>query len=345
MKEQLIHILDQSVCLSRKQMKEYLGGAMLPEEVHAAELHLISCALCSLAMEGFEEHSEQALAAISALNSGFLKDHFDNISPQIHLNSIAHTAALPAAARRPVLLLPMWRRVSIAAAALLLFGLVWAFQHNRRMEVVPVRDIAMNSGEPAGTAAASTPVERSVNGAAPVEAAPKPEAPVATSAAPAVKATTAQDLKTGKPTQHPKTETLLAAKKATQESKTPSAIASADNTAANQPDETPARSRSTTEPAPAKDKTAAAPVAEAKDDIEHGDESYGKGSYGAALAHYKKGMASTDPHTRYQSMIMAAQCYAALGNKAKAEQLLQRVIDEGSGPERRSAKRALRRMN
>ena len=79
MKEQLIHILDQSVCLSRKQMKEYLSGTMLPEEAHAAEVHLSSCPLCSLAMEGFEEHTEEALAAISALNSGFLKEHFAKV--------------------------------------------------------------------------------------------------------------------------------------------------------------------------------------------------------------------------------------------------------------------------
>ncbi len=345
MKEQLIHILDQSVCLSRKQMKEYLSGSMLPEEAHAAEVHLSSCALCSLAMEGFEEHSEQALAAISALNSGFLKEHFDNISPQIHLNSIAHTAALPAVARKSISLQPVWRRVAIAAAAMLLIGLVWAFQHNRNPKPVPVREIVVNSSSPSGAVGASTPATSAVE--RPVTAAsipPKAETPAGKSATPVVK----QDVKvTPVPEVSDKQpDAPLPAKVAAVASPKPAA----PDTDVKATEEPAARSHAASaekESVPVVKEKTAPPVqpAETKDDIERGDESYGKGSYGAALAHYKKGMASTDSRTRYQSMLMAAQCYAALGNKAKAETLLQRVIDEGSGPERRAAKRALRRMN
>ena len=124
MKEALSHILDQSVCLTRRQMKEYLAGTMLREEQHAAELHLASCPLCSMAMEGFEEHSEEALAAIASLNSGFLKEHYDAVTPQIHLNSVAPvmTASLP---RKKGAVQPLWRNLGIAAGILLIVGAFW----------------------------------------------------------------------------------------------------------------------------------------------------------------------------------------------------------------------------
>ena len=78
--------------------------------------------------------------------------------------------------------------------------------------------------------------------------------------------------------------------------------------------------------------------------MELGDESFDKGKYSAALAHYKQQMNSGDARTRQQATIKAARCYATLGNKAKAEQLLQSVVNEGAGPERRAARRILRGM-
>ena len=52
-------------------------------------------------------------------------------------------------------------------------------------------------------------------------------------------------------------------------------------------------------------------------------------------------MNSGSKTNRQQAAIMAARCYIALGQKDKAERLLQSIVDEG-GPEKRSAKRMLR---
>jgi FimV-like protein len=76
--------------------------------------------------------------------------------------------------------------------------------------------------------------------------------------------------------------------------------------------------------------------------LELGNESFDKGKYSAALAHYRQQMNQGSPQERAKAKIMAARCYVALGNKAKAEQLLDTVVSEGTGPERRAARRLLR---
>lgn len=189
MKEQLSHILEQSVCLSRKQMKEYLSGSMLPEEVHAAELHISSCPLCSMAMEGFEEHSEDALAAIASLNSGFLKDHFDNIAPQIHLNSMAPAASLTQGARSSSPGSNTWIRPASIAAGLLLvcFGAWYLASRERtiqetthefaRASTGPVNQLPTDNETGARTTATSVEATSTGNSSAP----PSQSAPVAAS--------------------------------------------------------------------------------------------------------------------------------------------------------------------
>ncbi len=395
MKEQLIHILDQSVCLSRKQMKEYLSGTMLPEEAHAAEVHLSSCPLCSLAMEGFEEHTEEALAAISALNSGFLKEHFANISPQIHLNSMAPAATMPMArsGRRHSSVQPLWRVGSIAAGIILIFGLIWAFERSHNKEASPASRMAMN-GNGGGNNGAGTEgtVNRSSDasaGSPNVDVTGNNNAPVNTLNA---STTTNDQAATSKNTSATSTTTTRADVQQSNTSstvgqdlagmqKTNGSIAAASpviaspisasdavtaggtttkappaahfykeyNAAEDSDDgkkEIVAAKPVPTETAKAKS-LAAPPKVEADDlsDMERGDRSYSKAAYLDALVRYKKSMSSSDAHTRYRSMVMAAECYAALDQKAKAIELLNKVIAEGPGVERRSARRALRRLN
>lgn len=394
MKEQLIHILDQSVCLSRKQMKEYLSGTMLPEETHAAEVHLSSCPLCSLAMEGFSEHSEQALEAIAALNSGFLKDHFDNISPQIHLNSMAPAASLQMSksGRKRANTQPLWRVGSIAAAMLLLFGLVWAFErsHNRESDMVlpttvgngagtgnggPGNDVNDNTAGQNNAGTVTSGSAATASSSSPNPSSPASQTQIVTQthtnsgAAIAKNTAAATNTLTGSPADRqngslasakpvsggvsvpqsdpganiaakdpPATKTFIeydpnSAEQTDKPAATSTTVAARSTTASSTPDLKPK--------APA---TSQAKPDDTRDDAARADESYSKGSWGTALNGYKKGMNSPDERTRYHSMVMAAQCYAALGNKAKAEELLQRVIDNGPGPDRRAAKRALRKL-
>ena len=48
-------IFEESRCLSREVLKEYLEDTLTPEKRQAAEKHLIDCELCSDALEGYME--------------------------------------------------------------------------------------------------------------------------------------------------------------------------------------------------------------------------------------------------------------------------------------------------
>jgi FimV-like protein len=128
--EQLKHIFDDSVCLTRRQMKEYVGGTMTNEESYAVELHLNSCPFCSEAIEGlFEQKEGHAVEMLADLDTDFLKDHFSLQHPHIHLNSLA--APQPAAGHihyntpKRKNTQPLWRTLSVAAALLLGVSVFW----------------------------------------------------------------------------------------------------------------------------------------------------------------------------------------------------------------------------
>jgi FimV-like protein len=364
-------------------MKEYLSGTMLPEEAHAAEVHLSSCPLCSLAMEGFEEHSEQALHAIAALNSGFLKEHFDNISPQIHLNSMAPAAAMQMSGKRKGSVQPLWRVGSIAAAMLLLFGLVWAIERSRHHEPSPPH-IAMNGGASGTTGgsnnggtnqAATTPANSNNanssaagnNSSSPVNALSTTASQNASSAPAKAPASTGKDVATTSPSP---ARTTAANGSTTQQ--TSGSVASTTNNIPVSPSFVPDANAGTKKEVPAthsyadydpdvngtdekKDivpSTASKPAAtpaksdtDTKADRGRSNESYSTTAYQNRLNGALKQMASSDPRVRNEATINAAKCYAALGNKAKAEELLKVVIEIGSNAERREARKALRKLN
>jgi anti-sigma factor RsiW len=383
MKEQLIHILDQSVCLSRKQMKEYLSGTMLPEETHAAEVHLSACPLCSMAMEGFEEHSDEALQAIASLNSGFLKEHFANIAPQIHLNSMAPAATMPSHANRHGKhghVKPIWTATSIAAAVLVAFGVLWYAEIGRNRQTAGSGVIAMNN------AAATRPGEKpvvsdatpAVKETAPTSAASqlKQEKALNAVAAPIAQTPTVADKKTALPLQSVSTKAsggasaprsggdnnsygsaapvmsvppppenndlaedkMVAAKIS---SPAPGAIGYTRNEDAED-----RGGRNAGGPALARNRAFSNRPIESADDrpvmdaMDKGDESYDKGKWGSALAHYQQEMNNGNARKRHQATIMAARCYMNMGNKARAIQLLEGLVSEG-GPEKRTAKRLL----
>lgn len=131
-KEQLIHIFDNSTCLTKRQLKDYVGGTMTNEEAHAAEVHLNTCPMCSDAVEGLFEKQEGSLAAMTELNTDFLKDHFGLHNPQIHLNSIAaahtHSGYYHATHKKKAKVQPLWRTAAIAATLLLMVGAFWYYR-------------------------------------------------------------------------------------------------------------------------------------------------------------------------------------------------------------------------
>jgi len=134
MKGELKHIFDESVCLSSRQLKDYVSGQMSTEECHAVEHHLNSCPLCSAAIDGMLLEPEKALGTLGGMNTDFLKEHFILRNPQAQLNSAvpdAEVAEQPVAAKPKIkvninLNVQRFRRpVTIAAALLLIFLAIW----------------------------------------------------------------------------------------------------------------------------------------------------------------------------------------------------------------------------
>ena len=133
-KEQLIHIFDNSTCLTRRQLKDYVTGAMTNEEAHAAEVHLNACPMCSDAVEGLFEQQEGGLAAMAEPDGGFLKDHFGLHNPQIHLNSITATQSHyhhQVKRKKKSNVQPLWRTAAIAAILLLMVGSFWYYRNTQ----------------------------------------------------------------------------------------------------------------------------------------------------------------------------------------------------------------------
>ncbi len=381
MNERLLHILDETACLTRRQMKDYLSGNMLPEEIHAAEAHIASCPLCNMAVEGFEVHGDEAQEAINSLNSSFLKAHFDSITPQIHLNSLspATVVSRPKKKAKTVSLLPM---TGIAAALLLAAGLFWYLKgdHNgeQKSMIAQREEVKTPMQAPATAPSVSTvriadstlpqPTTMSrTNDAALDEHVPAiKEAPVAAAPAKAKEAEVRKDAEPvaatltkapEKPAAAPvvvssrKFEKPLIDQKAPASStKTADRIEKAPTTSINDMALLSTqgyrakkgdgvslgggRTSNTT--------TVVDGMATDEDHLKTGDEQFGSGKYGAALKSYRSEMTSGNNKRRSQASVMAARCYINLGQKAKGIELLQQVVESGSGPQRRQAKRLLR---
>lgn len=128
--EQLKHIFDNSTCLTKKQMKSYVTGSMTNEEAHAAEVHLNSCPLCNDAVDGLFAQQEAGFSAMQTLNADFLKDHFGNINPQVHLNTFTATnhAKHIDLHKKKAKVHHLWRTASIAAGLVLLAGMLWYYR-------------------------------------------------------------------------------------------------------------------------------------------------------------------------------------------------------------------------
>ncbi len=396
MKEHLTHILDQSVCLTRRQLRDYLSGTMLPIEVHAVEVHLASCPLCSMAMEGFEEHSEEALQAIASLNSGFLKEHFDNIAPQIHLNSMAPAMPVAGARAKKSISIPGWRVAAIAAAVLLAVGIFWYADERRKNAVLTGRhEIALNEA-PAVPAAAPAPArdhvpaairqaeeQRSATppaGTAPDGNRPAKErilanaedgtGPMAVNAA----ALPAADLprqampkqKEAVPVAVKQADTVIGGTMALR-SRDNMAIAGGRSSGTKYVIEGagPVRQaadgdrNNITAPdlakraapvsggkpgGPTTEKSAEREEANQPSILEQGNRAYAAGKYTQALRFYQKQMKIGDAGDRQKAAIMAARCYTALGNSAKAQEMLRSAADGDNARQRRAARRELRRM-
>ena len=121
------HLLDtvfeRSVCLTKRQVRDYIAGVMAEEECYVAELHLSSCMFCSGAVDGLLPAEAESLKALHELNPDFIGEHVRRTMPQIHLNSMAPAAPAGKPHHHPV---PhsWWRMMPVAGALALAFFLL-----------------------------------------------------------------------------------------------------------------------------------------------------------------------------------------------------------------------------
>lgn len=360
---QLLHILDQSSCLTKRQMTDYARGIMTDEEAHALETHLNACPLCSAAIDGMLMHGAPALEAVGELSAGFIKEHFDRITPQIHLNSMAAVPmAEPSVASQKAkkITFPGWQRnLGIAASILLAFGLLWYWQYGRD-DALSSAPIAANMdaatpASPAGSAAAPAGEDNSYAGEATGSSLSRPalEADKYKDAGPAESVTPGSTALSSQPgagnmpsADRAEIRDAEPASARSMAAPPPAPKPAPAVAAAPQPDARPA-GRAGKNAAPTTSAAAKATDVDAEetitDHLEEGNARYEDKDYRAAVGEYKKDMASTDAARRQKATVMAARSYANMGQKAKAIQLLQGIVAEG-GPEKRTARRLLRQL-
>ena len=67
-------------------------------------------------------------------------------------------------------------------------------------------------------------------------------------------------------------------------------------------------------------------------------------NYNAAINKMRNEMRSNDKGRRQEAVMMVAKCYNAIGNKDRAKELLNTLVDEG-GPEKKNAKKMLKELD
>lgn len=136
-KEQLKHIFEQSSCLTKKQLKEYVSGSMSPEEAHAVEQHLHSCPMCSDAIDGLMAQQGKGVELMNTINADFLTKHLGAANPQTPRNinmsatNTNDTKKKPAPAMiraKPVRSYFAFRTMSVAAVILFAIVGIWYYR-------------------------------------------------------------------------------------------------------------------------------------------------------------------------------------------------------------------------
>lgn len=72
--ERLLQILDNSACLTSRQLDHYLKHTLFPEELRVVELHLSGCPFCSDALDGLEQQQHQLSVLLGSLSLPALPD-------------------------------------------------------------------------------------------------------------------------------------------------------------------------------------------------------------------------------------------------------------------------------
>lgn len=140
--ERLLQILDNSACLTNRQMTGYMKHDLFPEELRVVELHLSGCPFCSDALEGLAEHHEKidlvaglpmpVLPAISLPEKPKEKPKEKKEQDPVTHKKPAPAKYRSSASTHTPSSINRWKApVGIAAALIVGFGALWYFKFNQ----------------------------------------------------------------------------------------------------------------------------------------------------------------------------------------------------------------------
>lgn len=315
MKTILARFFEASTCLSKRQLRDYVQGVMSREEKHVTEHHISSCNLCAEALEGIMASPHDATDMLETLDTDFLQEHFRMTSPQVHVNSMA--PVIPARRRK----YKTKHLLRTSGIVMLLAGIsltAWYLKSKENFLVV-TQPIITNENHQKPASAPPDPAPAPVS--ASIVAADTPTLS-ATTAPPAAPAT----IKEAGRKPAPATVTIT--------EKEPDEDQSNPGTTQTIPTEHRADDREIVNKRPAAPTTANEAIL-----------LYESGAYAEALRFYLLQMQDKDRHSRDEARLMAARCYLGMGQETKAISLLQALIHESSGSQKRQAKRLLRSID
>lgn len=360
MKDALIHILDQSACLSKRQLKDYVQGVMSEEETYAVEVHLNACPLCSTAMDGMLINPTAALEAVAELNPSFIREHFDRISPQIHLNSVAPAVTASHEKKKTVSIsMHTWRMLAAAALILIAFGLLWRFEFSNDSAVSkPLAQNEKNTVDPGP--AAPPPANQALKQNISDQPATGSNGIIGsankqTNADPVSTITEQQQKPTSSGyTSNSDAETNQMLERSDGDKVTapvmtapaPSAQAARDESVMTVSKNVAGGSSSATAGSVANGTTTNRSTAkkdQPTDYLEQGNTQFDQQKYTGAIASYKKELSGSDQDRRQQAMLMTAKSYINLGQNDKAIPLLEAIVKEG-GSQKHAARKLLRQI-
>lgn len=371
MSEQLKQLLDQSHCLSKRQIKDYASGTMTREEAHAVEQHLNACPFCSAAVDGMTEFLPESADALVALNSIFLKDHFGTTPhTDVHLNALAPAMMppaqpAPAAPKKRRLQYTPWQMTGIAAAILLFFAAIWYIEfgseshHSGAMaDGVPAKGKMIAEGEKSSSAPATL--------VAPSPSSDKAATDLHEQKQEALRQTEDASLEqpVAEPVEQPQPATgkvvenkdaggnasgyaapppLATGNMARTE---PDALKNAAEERAEKTDKKAAYKGVAVEAtdSPYSKEVSAVAVSAAPNPLGQGKALFESKNYSAALQAFQKGMNSGDQAQRQEATYYAARCYLYLGQKTPARRLLQQ-LSESDGPQKKAAGQLLEELD
>lgn len=355
-REQLIHIFEESACLTKRQMKDYVGGIMADEEAHAAEVHLTSCPFCSEATEGMLAYkSEDIENAFVIPGSDFIQEHYSQTNPHIHLNSITHAHSH---AHRHIKTkkkaLPVSVHIAIAAVLLLFLGVIWYFKQGNQLQMrktiaaltfsdktnsatltqeslqkqaVQEAPSQQASAKPVKETMAETKIPSSDNSSNDI----KPVIYAAEADTKKLETTSMQSANTSSEDMNLAAAPAVVADNSVNDEKTnrKAALMEAANTVTDDGDD---------EAVKKEDKKTFVP-----DKLEIGDELYKQQKFSKAIVAYNQAMKDENPEKRIEAALKAAQCYIDLGKNDKAKTILERLASE-DGTQKKAAQKMLNKI-